>query len=108
VGDYFDSYGLTFETEYANFLEIIEAARSDRRIRLCLGNHDYHYLNGVDEQYSRYQRKHSREICEILEQNMDIINIVYVTPDNYLISHAGVSAWFMERWRGRGMRGKTP
>jgi hypothetical protein len=98
TGDYFDSHDplLGFQKQYKNFIEICAAARKDRRLRLCLGNHDYHYLRGVDgEQYSGFQERHSDKIGEALEQNMDLLNIVWVDGD-YLISHAGVTNCFLE------------
>lgn len=101
VGDYFDSFDLPFTNQYNNFKEICERAREDRRIKLCLGNHDYHYL-GTGEIYSGYQEGHVYEINQILEQNIDLLNIVYVTIDDYIISHAGVSAWFMKRMKKAG------
>jgi hypothetical protein len=71
-------------------------ARRDSRIKLCLGNHDYQYLGNVTDQlYSGCQEKHFFEIYSILEKNIDLLKVVYVTEDNYIISHAGVSSWFM-------------
>ncbi|MDR2070222.1 MAG: metallophosphoesterase [Treponema sp.] len=101
VGDYFDSFDLPFVQQYRNFKEICERARKDRRIKLCLGNHDYHYL-GTSEMYSGYQEDHYYEIYQVLEQNIDLLKVVYVTADNYIISHAGVSAWFMKRMKIAG------
>ena len=102
LGDYFDSFNLSFARQYRNFIEICRAARDDRRIKLCLGNHDYHYLRNVTEMYSGYQEDYFIEINQILEQNIDLLKVVYVTEDNYIISHAGVSAWFMNRMKNAG------
>ncbi|MDR2247366.1 MAG: metallophosphoesterase [Treponema sp.] len=103
VGDYFDSFNRPFSRQYRNFKEICTWAGEDGRIKLCLGNHDYHYLKKVTgQQYSGYQPAHHREICRILEENIDLLKVVYVTADNYLISHAGVSAWFMKRMKKAG------
>ena len=102
LGDYFDSFNLSFARQYRNFIEICRAVRNDRRIKLCLGNHDYHYLRNVTEMYSGYQKYNSFEINQILEQNMDLLKIVYVTEDNHIISHAGVSAWFMNQMKNAG------
>jgi hypothetical protein len=62
-----------------------------------LGNHDYHYLKKIpsDERYSRFQAIHYTAIQKALEESMDLFNIVYITPDNFLISHAGVSQTFV-------------
>ncbi|MDR2211588.1 MAG: metallophosphoesterase [Spirochaetaceae bacterium] len=96
TGDYFDSFNIPFSKQYNNFKEICGAARRDRRIKLCLGNHDYHYLTGVkNQQYSGFQDLNSAKINQVLEENMDLLKIVYVTEDNCIISHAGVTAWFL-------------
>jgi hypothetical protein len=103
TGDYFDSFDLSFAKQYRNFRELCEAARRDSRIKLCLGNHDYQYMGKVTGQfYSGYQAKYVLEIGAILEENMDLLKVVYVTQDNYIISHAGVSAWFMNAMRKAG------
>jgi hypothetical protein len=107
LGDYFDGYPASFEREYQNFKEICAAARSDSRLKLCLGNHDYHYLNlsGVPlQRYSRFQDRYYRAINEILEQNIDMLKVIYVTDDKYLISHAGLSNVFFERMRSAGVK----
>jgi hypothetical protein len=108
LGDYFDSYGLTFRQEYANFQRLRDAAQQDSRLKLCLGNHDYHYLNGIssNERYSRFESRHCAVIQEILEDTMELFRVVYITPDHYLISHAGVSGTFMQKVRDKGF--KTP
>ena len=105
VGDYFDSFNLSFRRQYRNFLDICEAARKDRRIRLCIGNHDYHYMAQVRNQwYSGFQEKHYFHIQEALEKNMDLLRVLYVTEDRFIISHAGVSATFMAKTGKTGGR----
>ena len=102
TGDYFDSYDIPFARQYKNFVEICNAARSDSRIKMCLGNHDYHYLSGVRKQsYSGYQDHNSIQISLILEEYIDLLKIVYVTEDKYLISHAGVTSWFLKSINGK-------
>lgn len=106
LGDYFDSYDLPFARQFRNFRELCETARKDTRIKLCLGNHDYHYLGKVsDQQYSGFQERHFADIYKILEQNIDLLKVVYVTADDYLISHAGVSQWFMDSITEAGYKG---
>ena len=96
TGDYFDSFDVPFAKQYSNFLEICNTARNDSRIKMCLGNHDYHYLSGVHNQfYSGYQDRNSKKIGAVLEENVDLMQIVYVTEDKYLISHAGVTSTFL-------------
>jgi hypothetical protein len=105
LGDYFDSYGLSFDEEYTNFAQIVAAARADSRIRLCLGNHDYHYLKRIPahERYSRFQAHHYLMIQKVLEESMDLFNVVYLTPDNFLITHAGVSSTFVGLMKDAGV-----
>ncbi|MDR2471316.1 MAG: metallophosphoesterase [Treponema sp.] len=97
VGDYFDTHSsMGFSKQLANFEAICAAARKDRRIKLCLGNHDYHYLGGVrGEEYSGFQALHRDTIARALEKNMDLFKILYVTGDGYIISHAGLTATFL-------------
>jgi hypothetical protein len=101
IGDYFDSLDIPFSRQYNNFTAICDAARKDNRIKLCLGNHDFQYLRGVhDQQYSGFQDQHFEEISAILEENIDLLKVVYVTKDNFLVSHAGVTAWFLKSING--------
>jgi hypothetical protein len=106
TGDYFDSPDVSFLRQLSNFREICETARADPRIKLCLGNHDYQYLGQIyHQEYSGYQGKNKIYIYDILERNMDLLNVVYVTPDKYLISHAGVSKTFMMKIGVRCVKG---
>jgi hypothetical protein len=96
LGDFFDSYGLPFTVELQNFTEIVNAARQDGRIKLCLGNHDYHYIaNDPYERNSRYQTKKAGCIREAHHAARDLIQVVYETDDHILVSHAGISETFM-------------
>jgi hypothetical protein len=98
TGDYFDSHNsrMNFAKQFKNFAEICKAARADSRLKLCLGNHDYHYLGVDGECYSGFQDDHYEKIRQALETNLDLLNIVYVTEDRFIISHAGVTAWFLQ------------
>jgi hypothetical protein len=96
LGDFFDSFDVPFAAQLRNFTEIVNAARQDGRIKLCLGNHDYHYIaNDPYEQYSGYQRAKAAYIREILQAARDLLQIVYETDDHILLSHAGISKTFM-------------
>jgi hypothetical protein len=104
TGDYFDSFDIPFVTQIDNFRELCETAREDPRIKLCLGNHDYHYASHIRPQrYSGFQEEHYFFINKILEENMDLLKVVYLTPDKYLISHAGVSGTFMKKMKKIGV-----
>jgi len=102
TGDYFDSFDIPFSKQYSNFTEICKEARADSRIKLCLGNHDYHYLRGVTNQrYSSFQDHHKEKIAAVLEENIDLLRVVYVTEDKYIISHAGVTSTFLDSIGGK-------
>jgi predicted phosphodiesterase len=95
LGDYFDCYRYTWEQARDNYNEIIKAARADKRIKLCLGNHDYHYLtDDPDERYSRYNDAHAQETRSLLEDAFDLMQIVYVRGTT-IICHAGLTNTFM-------------
>ncbi|MDR1239459.1 MAG: metallophosphoesterase [Treponema sp.] len=104
TGDYFDSFDVPFSGQIDNFRELCESARTDPRIKLCLGNHDYQYLGRISPQrYSGFQEKNKMYISEILEQHINLLKILYTTPDRYLISHAGVSHTFMRKMERHGV-----
>lgn len=97
VGDYFDNYENTPAVQQIrNFKEICELARNDSRVHLCIGNHDYHYLRGLgkSESYSGFQWYSRFDIQEVLEQNFDLLNVIYLSNDT-IISHAGVTKTFL-------------
>jgi hypothetical protein len=99
LGDYFDSNCVSFKSQMRNFLEIISAAQDDPRLKLCLGNHDFHYvLDDPRERYSSFQENHAGEIHDALVGFLYMIKIVYQTADNIIISHAGLSHVFMEQF----------
>jgi hypothetical protein len=99
VGDYFDRAPCPPERQIENFLGIIEWAKSDSRIRLCLGNHDYHYfLNDPMETYSGFEEYYADDIHRALMDSRESLGIVYKSG-NVLVSHAGISNTFL------GLRG---
>ena len=57
IGDYFDSKeDIDPESQMVNFIEICRLKRANPdKVILLLGNHDYHYLDGVGEEYSDFQ-----------------------------------------------------
>jgi predicted MPP superfamily phosphohydrolase len=95
LGDYFDRAPCPPEKQIENFLEITEWAKKDSRIRLCLGNHDYHYfLNDQMEMYSGFEEDYADDIHRVLMDNRESLDIVYKSG-NVLISHAGISKTFL-------------
>lgn len=93
IGDYFDSHDpfSNGRKQIDNFREILQFKfSSPQEVILLLGNHDYHYLRGVQEKYSGYQNWLSFDIQEILEQNIQYLQICH-RQDNLLFSHAGIT-----------------
>lgn len=98
LGDYFDPRdgdNIPAVTQIRNFKDIVKLARENSNVHLCLGNHDYHYLRGIKSRYSGFQYYNSFDIQEVLEDNIDLLKIVYIKGNN-IISHAGVSKTFLE------------
>lgn len=103
IGDYFDSHDKksNFNQQIENFQEIVAYKESHPNTILLLGNHDYHYLRGIDssERYSGYQAYGALSIQEVLENAIakDHIKITHYV-DDFLFSHAGVSKTFISNW----------
>lgn len=100
VGDYYDHHGdaeVQDEEAVKNFLEIIEFKKQyPDKVFLCIGNHDLHYLGGFDA-ISNFQSHNYGIFRKSLEDNLEYLNIAY-EYEGYVISHAGVSAKWYERW----------
>lgn len=93
IGDYFDSYGeeFTAKKEIENFKQIIEIKRENPDlVTLLIGNHDYHYLSGVNEQYSRYQYAAAADINVVLMEALELMQMCYVYND-IVFNHAGIT-----------------
>ena len=93
IGDYFDSYNqeITAEQEIANFNKIVGIKRDEPgMVTLLIGNHDFHYLKGVPDEYSRYQSDHAKEISAALEVALDVMQVCYV-HNNMVFTHAGIT-----------------
>jgi predicted MPP superfamily phosphohydrolase len=93
VGDYFDPYDfwITSEEEIENFKAIISFKREKPDlVTLLIGNHDYHYLHGVNQHYSRYNKSAATAITEVLEDALDMMQVCYVYKD-VIFNHAGLT-----------------
>ena len=92
-GDYFDCYGEISPVEQLhNFKEIIEYKRENPdKVKVLLGNHDFHYLPNIFESYSGYQPEQKYnfglEIDKAIKENL--LQACYVYED-IIFSHAGV------------------
>lgn len=106
-GDYIDPYSfekISCNTALERFKEIIELAKSDARVKLLLGNHDYHYIHRGDS--SRIDYLNFFSIKKIIQSNLDLFRIAFsetINTKKYLYTHAGVTnLWIQEMMRYAG------
>lgn len=95
LGDYFDSYTVSYTKQMKNFKNILDFAETHpETVELCIGNHDIAYITGLG--CSGHQWEHETAIRNILTQNLYRLNAVY-KHGNWLFSHAGFSKlWLRE------------
>ena len=65
------------------------------KVDLCWSNHAISYY--LVERCSGYQGEHAIDIKEFYEKNRSLYNAVYIY-DNWIFSHAGVSAKWMKKF----------
>lgn len=96
VGDYFDSFEISYDKQIDNFLDLVEyKEKSGGEVILLIGNHDFHYLPYItDISTSGYQSKYAHLIKHTVETNQHHLQIACQFGD-FLITHAGVSEEFM-------------
>lgn len=99
IGDYFDSReGIPFQTQMANFLDIVEyKSVNPDKVILLTGNHEWHYFPAAHEKYSQYQAFNRKTIGSIIEPlRLDGTLQMCYLHDKYLFSHAGVTKTWAE------------
>lgn len=98
IGDYFDTHeGTTGLEQLNNFNEICEYKRaSGKEIVMLIGNHDYHYIRGIDSQCSGYQPNMRPAFEQALEDNKDLLQMCFADEHSNLFSHAGISVPWLE------------
>lgn len=100
VGDYFDNLeGISYPDQIDNFKKILKLKENDpdKYILLC-GNHDLHYLNSIQEQYSGFNPTFKFDISEVLFPAIRdrLVQAIYWNS-GFLFSHAGLSkTWVRE------------
>ena len=96
IGDYFDSFDIPHPDQINNFLDIIEYKKSSgKEVIMLVGNHDFHYMKGIDENYSGFKAAYRPTIEYTLEKNKEHLQMAYQDGE-FLFSHAGVSSVFMD------------
>lgn len=96
-GDHFDPYeDFTLDEMIEKYNKFIEISHQDDRIISLLGNHDLSYYIIQNDQTNRTAWRGANRITECIESNLENSYICYKIGD-YLFSHAGVSAEWLER-----------
>jgi predicted phosphodiesterase len=106
IGDYFDTHeDISAALQIHNFKEIIEAKKQGYpEMILLIGNHDYHYFPGIEERYSGYSDWSSIAITEVLRESKEHLQMCHI-QDDLLMTHAGVTKTWAERWNLSEFRG---
>lgn len=108
LGDYVDPYSNEYqenpESMYDNPTECLQdiinlkKELKDKCI-LLLGNHIDHYLWTEFPESSRFNRLKEKEYINILNENLDLFNLVWVEND-VIFSHAGITKeWADKVWK---------
>lgn len=96
IGDYFDSIDYHADHQMNNFLDIIEYKKNGgKEVILLVGNHDYHYIEGVEQEYSGWQKRANASISFLIKDNLKHLQMAY-EQDNILFTHAGVTKTFLK------------
>jgi hypothetical protein len=95
IGDYFDSFNLSVQSQIYNFNEIVNFKQSNPdNVTLLAGNHDFHYMID-DEMYSGFNSSIKFAMqYRLLDMVKDGTITMAHSIGKYLFSHAGIS----EKW----------
>jgi hypothetical protein len=93
VGDYFDSFTIKGADQINNFLDIIEFKKQSKvPVILLIGNHDYHYYPGIEDNgTSGYQTLMAPSIKHVIDDNKQHLQAAYQV-DEFVFTHAGLSS----------------
>ena len=92
IGDYFDTHeGITPEVQLNNFNEIVDFKFDNYpRVELLIGNHDYHYMPGIEENYSGFSTDYFYQFNQALSTHLKHMKVC-TNIHNFLLSHAGIT-----------------
>lgn len=94
IGDYFDTHDdISPEQQLSNFNEIVTYKRDNMdKVVMLIGNHDYHYMDLVSDNYSGYQRGYAKSFNEAIETALaDGLMQMCYTHAHFVFTHAGVT-----------------
>ena len=97
VGDYFDSFTIKGANQINNFLDIIEFKKQSKvPVILLLGNHDYHYYPGIEDNgTSGYQTLMAPSIKHVIDDNKQHLQVAYQVGE-FVFTHAGLSSEWLD------------
>lgn len=94
TGDYLDNYdNLSGEEELKNLEEILKFKQENLdRVILLIGNHCFHYMKNVNEDYSRYNWRFAEKFGTLLDFALesDLMQMCF-QYENYIFTHAGIT-----------------
>jgi len=97
VGDYFDSFTIKGPDQINNFLDIIEFKKQSKvPVILLIGNHDYHYYPGIEDNgTSGYQTLMAPSIKHVVSDNKHHLQAAYQVGE-FVFTHAGLSSEWLD------------
>lgn len=99
IGDYYDTHeDISPAKQMRNFGQILEYKKENKnKVKLCIGNHDFHYLPGITAKYSGYQRDFAIPFMGQLKVALekDLIQFCHI-EDETIFCHAGISQVWAE------------
>ncbi len=96
IGDYLDSRDeIDPVDQIDNLKRIIDfKINNPSKVKLLIGNHDYHYLRGINESYTGYQPSIQYDVEQLFIDHMKLFQICYIY-DKYAFTHAGITkTWY--------------
>ncbi len=93
IGDYLDTYddNITPRNQVDNLKNIIDfKLKFPEKVKLIVGNHDYHYMRGINDHYAGFQLGIKFDVEEILHNNKDLFQSCFIY-DKYCFTHAGIT-----------------
>ena len=105
IGDYTDPYyyeGVGYNQMMEQLLLIIQFKKEHpENVLLLIGNHDVQYIINQGET-NRYDVFHAERIANVFRENSDAFSgVAFQLGEKYLITHAGVTLPWYEKWFGK-------
>lgn len=92
VGDYWDSYDVSFNDQRDNYLDILSFKKNNmNNVELLIGNHDFNQYV-YNNKCSGYQDTYAPQIRQLLNDHFDLFDVVTTViseKSEYVVSHAG-------------------